>query len=125
MKKSFWIVLGCFLGSVLFLALTSVWRPFCLFASALFLVATGIWCFYNLKDYFLFKQTVAEQRLVDAYLYADQNIGQTPQDFSYDKKTERSLKRVKRNQFSSLFSLIVLFVLGIILLVLSIKITFF
>lgn len=111
--------------SVLFLGLSAVWKPFCLFASVLFLVGLCVPAYRSFKNYYEFKKEIKEQRFVDAYLYADEHQTENIQNFKYDKKTERAIKNVNRNQFSTLFSFIALIILGIILFIVSINITFF
>ena len=115
----------CLALSVVFLALVSVWQPFCLFASLLFLVGIAILAYNNLISYSTFKKDINEQRLVDAYLNQEENPTENMKDFRYDRKTERRIKSATRNQFSSVFSLGVLLIFAIIMVIISIKITFF
>ena len=125
MRKETIIAICALALSVLFLSLTSLWAPFSVFSSVLFLTGISVPCYYSIKSYYGFKKEIKEQRLVDAFLKQDENPTENIKDFSYDKKTERAIKRVNRNQFTSMFSLIAVWVLALVLLVLSIKITFF
>lgn len=125
MKVSTIIVFSSLSLAVLFLALTTVWAPFCLFASFAFLCGVSILAFNSLKTYLAFKAEIKEQRFVDAYLYAENNQLNSLKDFKYDKKTEKNIKSTKRNLFTSLFTMAFLFVLAIILIIIAIKITFF
>ena len=126
MKTSNIIALVALGLTIMFLALITVWKPFCLFASLTFLVVAGILSYNVLKNYIRQQAELKEQRLVDAYLDADaKRTEMVLKDFRYDKKVERSLRRDKHNRFTSVFTLSVMFIFAIIMLVISIKIVFF
>lgn len=126
MQKNIIVCIVSIVLALIFLALTSLWTPFCLFASLCFLVGVSVPAYCVLVNYVRSQNQLKEQRFVDAYLYADeQQNAKKIKDFKYDKKTERKLRRSKHNNFASVFSLGFVWVLAIVLLVLSIKIVFF
>ena len=126
MKKSTIVAIIGFLLTVVFLALTSLWRPFCLFASGCFLVSCGVIFLVTLINYTRFKNELKEQRLTDAYLYAEEQYNKDKiKDFKYDKKTERKLRMTKYNNFTSMWAVSAVLILAVILVAVSIKIVFF
>lgn len=126
MRKSIICSIVFFVLTVVFLALISVWRPFCLFASFCFLAGVSIPAYIVLLNYSRYKSNLKEQRFVDAFLYAEEQQNENKiKDFRYDKKTERKLKYTKYNNFTSVFSLCIVWILALVLSIVSIKIVFF
>ena len=126
MRKSIICSIVFFALAVVFLALISVWRPFCLFASFCFLSGVSIPTYIVLVNYTRYKNSLKEQRFVDAYLYAEEQQNENKiKDFRYDKKTERKLKYTKYNNFTSVFALCIVWAMALVLFIVSIKIVFF
>ena len=126
MKTSTIVSIISFALTAIFLGLTALWRPFCLFASVFFLIGVSIPFYITLVGYIRFKNELKEKRFTDAYLYAEEHYSEEKiKDFKYDKKTERKLKMTKYNNFTSMWSVSALLILAIVLLAVAIKIVFF
>lgn len=74
-------------------------------------------------DYLVYKRKKADERLSDAYLYAEK-LGdeEAIKNFSYDKKTERKLKFEKFSHYLIPLTFLTLALFGICLIVICIRI---
>lgn len=117
-KSPSMIVLYCSLGlSIVGFALTPVATAFGIVGSigltTIFLVAT----YWTYAQYFRYKRMREDQRLSDAYLFAEQWDDETLiQTFSYDRKTERRLKAEKFKRLLLPLSMLFLSCLSIFLI---------
>ncbi len=79
--------------------LVNTWGGFAIAGSVCLVLAMLMATFKTFLDYKIFKRTLADQKLCDAYLYAEE-FGDEEQikNFAYDKKTNRKIRYAKFNK---------------------------
>ena len=79
-------------------------------------------CWFWFKKYVEYKKAVNDARFQDAYIYAEENDDpELIKQFGYDRKTERKLKWNSFNNFLTPLCGVLFIIVGIIMLVTTIK----
>ena len=96
---------------------------FAIIASICLFLIFSIATFKTWINYLIYKRQLADQRLSDAYLYAEE-IGdeEAISDFTYPKKVERKIRYEKFNHFLVPFAFLLLAILSIFLFLICTRI---
>lgn len=123
-KSPFMIVLYCFaVITIVSFCLINVVSEFSIVGS-IGLIIIFLMCTYKTYiNYLIYKRQKQDQRISDAYLYAEE-IGneEAIKTFAYDKKTERQLRAEKFSKGIIPLSFLTLTAISVILLIVCIRI---
>lgn len=123
-KSPAMIVLYCIIGiTILSFALISVVSAFAIVGSIGLVIVFGMLAWWSFIRYLIYKRKKADERLSDAYLYAEEQGNEDSiKHFTYDKKTERKLRWEKFNHLLAPLALLTLSLFSICLVVICIRI---
>lgn len=114
-------LIGAIVLAVVFGALIAVWQGFAVFTGVFLLVASGIFTYIKQVRYNEIKDSQANQRYCDAYLYADENgTSVDVANFKYPKAVERELKMTKRSAFVTVFTGWAMCIISLVIIVVAI-----
>ncbi len=117
------VFLVLLLITIVSFCLMRVWDGFAIIGSACFVCISFMATFKSCLNYQIFKQRLADQKLSDAYLYAEE-IGdeEAIKDFAYDKKTNRKIRYEKFNRLIVPWSCVAILVCAVFLFLICTKI---
>lgn len=114
----------CFLGiTIICFCLMNTASAFSIIGSISLTCAAAIITWKSFLNYQIFKRRLADKKLEDAYLYAEQ-LGdeEAIKNFEYDSKTRRRIRYEKFNRFLLPFSCFAILLCGIFLFLICTKI---
>ena len=123
-KSPSMIVLYCIIGiTIISFSLVTVVSALAIVGSIGLTIVFGMLTWWSFINYLIYKRHRADDKLVDAYLYAEERGDEEAmKDFAYDKKTERKLRLEKFNHVLVPLAFLTLTLFSICLIIICIRI---